>query len=192
MTRKTVQLIEDTKTIKLLADPLRREIIREITNHPQTQSQLARKLRLSSSSTMYHLKKLREAGLIKVGRSEIGAYGIVEKYYESTSILFIEDHKKVSPKLQKYFLHTHVERLRGMLAVLQLFAEKKGESIQITPYELQDMAQEIANLLPRIAEKYEQTQMEANREALIIKIYSEALKFLVSKNKWKDAFPDML
>ena len=193
MARKAVQVIDDPKTIKLLADPLRREIIREITNQPQTQSQLARKLELSPSSTMHHLKKLREAGLIKVGRSEVGAYGILEKYYEPTANLFIEDYKKASPKLQKYFLHTHVERLRGMLAVLQLVVEKKEKSVQITPYELRDIAQEIANLLPEVAKKYEQTQMtDANREALIIKIYSEALKSLISKSKWKDIFPDIL
>ena len=192
MARKAVQLIDDPKTIRLLADPLRREIIREITNQPQTQSQLARKMELSPSSTMHHLKKLREAGLIKIGRSEVGAYGIVEKYYEPTANLFIEDYKKASPKLQKYFLHTHVERLRGMLAVLQLFVEKKEKSLQISPYELRDMAQEIANLLPEVAKKYEQVQMDANREILQIKIYSEALKSIISKGKWKDLFPDIL
>jgi len=189
--RKAVQLIDDLKTIKLLADPLRREIIREITNQPQTQSQLARKLELSPSSTMHHLKKLREAGLIKIERSEVGAYGIVEKYYEPTANLFIEDYKKASPKLQKYFLHTHVERLRGMLAVLELLTEKKQKSIEITSYELRDMAQGIANLLPEIAKKYEQTQMDANREILQIKIYSEALKSLICKSKWKDLFPEI-
>jgi len=190
--RKAVQVIDDLKTLKLLADPLRREIIREITNQPQTQNQLARKLQLSPSSTMHHLKKLREAGLIKIGRSEVGVYGIVEKYYEPTADLFIEDYKEASPKLQKYFVHTHVERLRGMLAVLQLFVEKKGKSIQISPYELRDMAQEIANLLPEIAKKYEHMQMDTNREILQIKIYSEALRSIISKGKWKDFFPDIL
>lgn len=192
MARKAVQVIDDLKTIKLLADPLRREIIREITNKSQTQSQLARKLELSPSSTMYHLKRLREAGLIKVGRSEVGAYGIVEKFYEPTADLFIENYKKASPKLQKYFLHTHVERLRGMLAVLQLLAEKKGKTIQITPYELRDMAQELASLLPDVAKKHEQVQIEANREIVQIKIYSEALESLISKGKWEDFFPEIM
>lgn len=191
MARKAVQLIEDPKTIKLLADPLRREIIREITNQPQTQSQLARKLELSPSSTMHHLKKLREAGLIRIGRSEVGAYGILEKHYEPTANLFIEDYKKALPKLQKYFLHTHMERLRGMLAVLQLVAEKQEKSIQISPYELQDMAEEIANLLPEIARRYEETQIGENRETLIIRIYAESLKSIF-KGRWKDFFPDIL
>lgn len=192
MARKAVQVIDDLKTIKLLADPLRREIIREITNQPQTQNQLARKLELSPSSTMHHLKKLREAGLIKIGRTKVGAYGIMEKYYEPTASLFIEDYKKASPKLQKYFLHTHVERLRGMLAVLELLIEKKEKAIQITPYELRDMAQEIANLLPEIAKKYERAQIDANREIVQIKIYGEALKSIISKGKWKDFFPEIL
>jgi len=190
--RKAVQVIDDLKTIKLLADPLRREIIREITNKPQTQSQLARKLELSPSSTMHHLKRLREAGLIKVGRSEVGAYGIVEKFYEPTANLFIEDYKKTSSKVQKYLIHTHVERLRGMLAVLQLLAEKKGKSIQTSAEEIRGMAQEIADLLPEIAKKYEEEQVNENKEILIIKIYSEALKSLISKGAWKDFFPEVL
>ncbi len=191
MTRKAVQVIDDVRTIKLLADPLRREIIREITNQPQTQSQLARKLEFTPSSTMHHLRRLREAGLIKIGRSEVGTYGILEKYYEPTANLFIENYKKTSAKLQKYFLHTHVERLRGMLATLQLLAEKEGKSVEINPEELYAMALEIANVLPEIARRFEQTEIDKNREVLIIKIYAEALNS-ISNSKWKNLCADIL
>ncbi len=186
MARKAVQLIDDPKTIKLLADPLRREIIREITNQPQTQSQLARKLKLSPSSTMHHLKKLREAGLIIIGRSEVGEYGIVEKYYEPTANLFLEDFEKTPLKLQKYFLHTNIERLRGMLSMLQILAEKKNKEIEITREEIKDMAQEIANRLPEVAKKYENTQTDATRETLNIRIYSEALKSIIKDSQWEE------
>jgi DNA-binding transcriptional ArsR family regulator len=191
MARKAVQIIDDSRTIKLLADPLRREIIREIANQPQTQSQLARKLELTQSSTMHHLKKLREAGLIKIGHSKVGIYGILEKYYEPTANLFIENYKKTSAKLQKYFLHTHVERLRGMLATLQLIAEKKGKSVEIKPEDLYGMALEIANILPEIARKFEHAEIDKNREMLIVKIYAEALNS-ISKGKWKNVYADIL
>jgi ArsR family transcriptional regulator len=191
LARKPVQVIDDLRTIKLLADPLRREIIREIANQPQTQSKLARKLELTPSSTSHHLKRLREAGLIKIGRSKVGKYGILEKYYEPTANLFIENYKKTSAKLQKYFLHTHVERLRGMLATLQILAEKKGKSIEIKPADIYSMAQEIANVLPEIARKFELTDVNENRETLIVKIYAEALKS-ISKGKWKDLYADIL
>ena len=191
MTRKTVQVIDDLRTIKLLADPLRREIIREITNQPQTQSQLARKLELTPSSTMYHLKKLREAGLIKIGHSKVGTHGILEKYYEPTANLFIENYKKTSAKLQKYFLHTHLERLRGMLATLQLITEKNGRSVKIKPEELYGMALEIANILPKIAKKFEHAEINGNRENLIVKIYAEALRS-ISDGKSKDIFAEIL
>ncbi|MDG6221917.1 MAG: helix-turn-helix transcriptional regulator [Candidatus Bathyarchaeota archaeon] len=191
MERKAVQVIEDLKTIKILADPLRREIIRETANQPQTQSQLAKKLELTPSSTMYHLKKLRESGLMEIEHSEVGTYGILEKYYEPTANLFIENYKKTSLKLQKYFLHTHVERLRGMLATLQLIAEKKGKSVEIKPEDLYGMAQDIANVLPEIGKKFEHKETDENRESLIVKIYAEALN-TISNGKWRDLCTDIL
>lgn len=186
MSRKAVQLVDDPKKIKLLADPLRREIIREITNQSQTQSQLARKLELSPSSIMHHLKKLREAGLIKVARTKVGSYGILEKYYEPTADLFIENYKKAPLALQKYFLHTNMERLRGMLSMLQILAEKRNRDIEITREELKDMAQEIANRLPVVAKKYENAQTDATRETLNIRIYSEALKSVIKDSQWQE------
>ena len=188
MAKKVVQVIEDPKTINLLADPLRREIIREITNQPQTQSQLARKLELSPSSTMHHLKKIREAGLIKIGRSEVGAYGIVEKYYEPTANLFIEDFDKTPPHLQKYFLQFHIERLRGMLSVFRLIGKKRGEPIKVTSDELKELAQEIARQMAKVGKRYEKTRPTMNRETLLITIYSEALKEVMTQSKWKDFF----
>jgi len=192
MTRTAVQVIKDPKKIKLLADPVRREIIRQIAAQPQTQSQLADKLELRPSSTSHHLKALRKAGLIKIEHSEVGKHGILEKYYEPTSNLFIEDYKKAPAGLQRYFVHTNIERLRGMLSMLQILAEKRNKSIEITREELKDMAQEIANRLPEVAKKYENTQTDATRETLNIRIYSEALKSVMREDKWRKIFANVV
>lgn len=185
MTRTAVQIVTEPKKIKLLADPVRREIIRQTAAQPQTQNQLADKLELRPSSISHHLRVLRKVGFIKIEHSEVGTHGILEKYYEPTSNLFIEDYKKAPPGLQKYFVHTNIERLRGMLSILQILAEKRNKKIEITKEELNDMAQEIANRLSVIAKKYENTQTDATRETLNIRIYSEALKSLIKEDRWK-------
>jgi DNA-binding transcriptional ArsR family regulator len=192
MARTAVQVIRDPEKIKLLADPVRREIIRQIAAQPQTQSQLADKLELRPSSTSHHLRVLRKAGLIKIEHSEVGKHGILEKYYEPTSNLFIEDYKKASAGLQKYFVHTNIERLRGMLSMLQILAEKRNKSIEITREELKDMAQEIANRLPEVAKEYENVQTDATRETLNIRIYSEALKSVMKEDKWQKIFGNVV
>ena len=84
-----------------------------------------------------------------------------------------------------------MERLRGMLATLQLIAEKKGKSVEIKPEDLYSMAQEIANILPEIARKFEHAEIDGNRETLIIKIYAETLN-TISNGKWKDLCADVL
>jgi DNA-binding transcriptional ArsR family regulator len=191
MPRTAVQIVTDPKKIKILADPVRREIIRQTVTQPQTQNQLADKLELRPSSISHHLKMLREAEFIKIGRSEVGSHGILEKYYEPTSNLFIEDYKNAPARLQKYFVHTNIERLRGMLSMLQILAEKRNKTIEITREELKDMAQEIANRLSVIAKKYEKTRIDATRETLIIKIYSEALLSIMKDGRWKKFFTDI-
>jgi len=165
---------------------VRREIIRQIATQPQTQNQLADKLELRSSTISHHLKVLREAGFIKIEHSEVGTHGILEKYYEPTSNLFIEDFERTPPELQKYFLQFHIERLRGMLSVSQLIG--KTQTIEVTSSQLQELAQEIARHMAIVGERYKKTGAEMNRETLLITIYSEALKEVMTTSKWKDFF----
>ncbi|MDH5460391.1 MAG: helix-turn-helix domain-containing protein [Candidatus Bathyarchaeota archaeon] len=192
MTRTAVQIVDNPRKVRLLADPVRREIIRQLTPRPQTQNQLARELELRPSSISHHLKLLREAGFIKIGYSEVGPHGILQKFYEPTSNLFIEDFKEAPRRLQKYFVHTNIERLRGALSIVQMLAEKKNRKIEITTEELRDMAQEIANRLPIIAKKYEKTKTNSSTETINIRIYSETLKSLMTDRKWGKVFQNMI
>ncbi|MFQ6064836.1 MAG: ArsR/SmtB family transcription factor [Candidatus Bathyarchaeia archaeon] len=192
MTRSAVQIVHDPKKIKLLADPVRREIIRQISTQPQTQNQLAERLGLQPSSISYHLKVLRDAKLVRIEHSEVGSHGILEKYYEPTSNLFVEDYEKGPAGLEKYFMHTNIERLRGVLSLLQILAEKRDKEIEITKEELKDMAQAIANRLPTIARRYEKTPRSTTEESLNIKIYSETLKSVMKESRWKKIFADIL
>ena len=189
--RKVIRVIHETKIIKVLADPVRREILRQLRHEPQTQTQLARKLNLTKPSMKHHLQLLHKTRLIRIARTKAESHGILQKYYEPTSSLFIEDFEATPPHLQKYFLQFHLERLRGMLSVFQLIGKTRGEPIKITSDELKELAQEIARQMSKVGKRYETTEATINRETLLITIYSEALKEIMTEDKWKDFFANI-
>jgi len=189
--RKVVMVIHEPKIIKVLADPVRREILRQLRHEPQTQTQLARKLNLTKPSMNHHLRLLHKTRLIRIARTKVESHGIRQKYYEPTSSLFIEDFETTPPHLQKYFLQFHIERLRGMLSVFQLIGKKRGEPIKVTSEELKELAQEIARQMSKVGQRYETTEATINRETLLITIYSEALKEIMTEDKWKDFFANI-
>jgi DNA-binding transcriptional ArsR family regulator len=184
--RKIVRVIYEPKIIKVLADPVRREILRQLRDKPQTQTQLAGKLNLTKPSMRHHLQLLRKARLIRIARTKVESHGILQKYYEPTSNLVIEDFEKTPPHLQKYFLQFHIERLRGMLSVFQLIGKKRGEPVKVTSDELKELAEEIATQMAKVGKRYEKTGATMNRETLLITIYSEALKEVMTGSRWKD------
>jgi len=186
--RKVVRVIYEPKIIKVLADPVRREILRQLRHEPQTQTQLAYKLSLTKPTMKHHLQLLRKTRLIRVARTKAESHGILQKYYEPTSNLFIEDFDKTPPYLQKYFLQFHIERLRGMLSVLQLIGKQRRDPFQVSSDELKELAEDIARQMARVGKRYENTGATMNRETLLITIYSEALKEIVTEDKWKDFF----
>jgi len=188
MARKAVKIVRDPEIIKVLADPVRREMLRLIAAQPQTETELAKKLNLSKPSTGYHLQILLKVGLIKIASTRIGSYGILEKYYESTSTLFLEDFDEIPPELQRYFIHGHIERLRGMLSAFQIMGRIQEQAVEISPDELKELAQEIARRMISIGQKYEQVETEIGRENLLIKIYSETLRSIMAESKWQKFF----
>ena len=189
--RKVVRVVRQPKIIKVMADPVRREILRQLRHDPQTQTQLARKLNLTKPSMKHHLQLLRKARLIRIARTKTESHGILQKFYEPTANLFIEDFEKTPPHLQKYFLQFHIERLRGMLSVFQLIGKKRGEPIKVTSDELKELAQEIARQMAKVGERYEKTGATMNRETLLITIYSETLNEVMTEGKWKGFFTNI-
>ena len=189
--RKVVRIVFQPKTIKMLADPVRREILRQLRHEPQTQTQLSRKLNITKPSMNYHLQLLRKARLVRIARTKVESHGILQRFYEPTSSLFIEDFDKTPPHLQKYFLQFHIERLRGMLSVFQLVGKKRGIAINVTSDELKELAQEIARQMVKVGKRYEKTGATVNRETLLITIYSETLNEVMTEEKWKGFFTNI-
>ncbi|MBC8504941.1 MAG: helix-turn-helix transcriptional regulator [Anaerolineales bacterium] len=77
--------IEDLETIKVIADPLRGQIVEMLVSEPNTINQIATKLGLAPSKLYYHVNLLEKVGLIKVvDTTQRG--NIVEKHYWVTAL----------------------------------------------------------------------------------------------------------
>ncbi len=188
MHRKAVKIIRDPEVIKILSDQVRREILRFLAAKPRTETQLAEKLNLSKPSVGHHLQILLKAGLITVAKVKVGSHGIVEKYYEPTHTLFLEDVDSIPPNLRRYFIHRYIERLRGMLSAFQVINGMHEQVCIITPEKLEELAEEIARRTINIGEKYSEIETKIGRESLFIKICSETLRSIMRESQWKNFF----
>jgi DNA-binding transcriptional ArsR family regulator len=80
-------LIQDRETLKVMADPLRSQILEILLNTPGTIRQVAGKLGLSPSNLYYHFNLLEKHGLIKVVETRQVA-NLVEKHYQAVATDF--------------------------------------------------------------------------------------------------------
>lgn len=74
--------IADIELVKILMDPRRREIFDLIKNESKTVTQIAEILGEKPSRLYYHVKKLEEAGLVKLVETKLQG-NLVEKYYQA-------------------------------------------------------------------------------------------------------------
>ena len=75
-----VMMVHDLETLKILADPLRNQILEVLAPEKLTINQMAEKLGLSPSKLYYHINLLEKYGLIREVDSIVKA-NIIEKVY---------------------------------------------------------------------------------------------------------------
>lgn len=80
VSRKHLFLVSDMETLRILTDPLRMQIFQVLSPEPQTVSQVAEQLGLSSSRLYYHFNLLEEHGLINVVQTRM-VNNMIEKLY---------------------------------------------------------------------------------------------------------------
>ena len=200
MPRQAVKVVRSPKAIRLLMDPARREILRQLTLKPQTATQLSEKMHLTKSTIGHHIAALRKSKFIKTKMAKPGSHGILERYYEPTAILFIEDYKKVPKDLRKDFLNLHIERLRGVFSALQIVGwplkpfGKPDKEVDITSdFDLMhELAKEIAKQMTELGKKYAGSETDMDGETFFIKIYSEALREVLGKDLWRNLFEKVI
>jgi DNA-binding transcriptional ArsR family regulator len=181
---QAVKVVRDPETIRLLADEVRRQLLRHLSKRPMTQTELAEVTHLSEPSVSHHLHILLKAGLVVVQRVEQGSRGAVKKYYEPTALLFIEDWGCTPADQRRYFIHTHLERLRGMLSVFIL----RNRGFVFSTDELEELAEDVAERVSLVAKRYEGKEFTGDRERLMIGIYSETLEEIMKEPRWREFF----
>jgi DNA-binding Lrp family transcriptional regulator len=77
-------MVKDLETLKILADPLRNQILEILAPEKQTVNQIAEKLGLAPSKLYYHINLLEKYGLIQEVDSIVKA-NIIEKVYWITA-----------------------------------------------------------------------------------------------------------
>jgi len=204
MARRAVKVVHSPRAIRILIDPARREILRQLTLRPQTATQLAEKMHLTKSTVGHHIAALRKFRFIKTKMAKPGSHGILEKYYEPTAVLFVEDYDRVPEELRKDFLNIHIERLRGVFSAFQIFREpfdilrlfSKPEEQEIEASEgfdlMYELAKEVAKQMTITGKKYEGSETEMDGETFYIKLYSETLRAVMSKDLWRNVFEKII
>jgi len=87
MTDQLPYIIQDRETLKVLADPLRSQILEVLIEAPQTIKQVAGKLGLAVSKLYYHFSLLEKHGLISVAETRLVS-NLVEKSYQAVANSF--------------------------------------------------------------------------------------------------------
>ena len=85
--RSDVHIITKPEIAKLFADETRRKILRILSHHELSATDLAKRLEKNHSSIVHHLNMLLEAELIEVTRSE-QVRNMIQPYYRSISSEF--------------------------------------------------------------------------------------------------------
>ncbi len=183
MPKKPFRVVSDPEIAKLLVDSAKRHILRYLAEKQLTQKMLAELLGMADPSVYYHLKELRQAGLIRVARTVPEGHGILQKFYEANAMYFIADYTKMPLELRRYFIAVNLERLRGVFSILNAL---RGTSISLSTQEMERLAERVAVVLVEVAKKEASSSYSKShpvgREALIMNLYGEALRRVIGEN----------
>jgi DNA-binding transcriptional ArsR family regulator len=156
---------------------MRREIVRLLGDGGKTENDLAGILGLSDPSVGHHLKILREFGLVRMTRQEVGEHGIVEKFYEANARIYFVDSKKMPLEIERYFMPISLERARGIIAVAEVML---NDSQEFSAAEVEEFARALASAVVQLAPKFSKP-WKGGREELVGRVYKEALAQLLRK-----------
>lgn len=102
-----VRVIADLNVLKVVADPLRLQLLEILRKDAQSVKQIAQTLKYPAKKLYYHVNLLEEHGLIRVVDTQIVS-GIIEKYYQATAQRLTVDHGLLSPSEEPTDSHTAI------------------------------------------------------------------------------------
>ena len=185
--RKAVFIVEDPQIIRLLSSFIKSEIVRLLSKNAMTETQLSKVLELTKAAVGYHLRPLKNAGLIKIDRYVTEEHGI-SKYYSAVASMFVVDPESMPDDVKRYFLETQMMRLEGMLSAFKLYDKIE----EVSPENLEELAEAMLAQLKIVAQKHATEKNKVTEaESLRIGIFAEALNNLVKEERFHSIFQKM-
>ena len=184
--RKAIYIVDNPHTISLLADFTRAEILRLLSKYPMTETQLSQQLGFTRAAVGYHLHLLMDAGLISINKVEAEKHGILQKFYTPIAAFLIIDPAHIPQDVQRYFIRTQIEHLRGMFSVFQLYHHVS----EVSSRTLEKLALAMLKELKIVGQKHMKDMARGDAESLRVKIYAEALANLTKKKEWHSLFQE--
>jgi len=151
-----------------------------------TETQLSQQLGLTRAAVGYHLHLLMDAGLINIDKVEAEKHGILQKFYVPIADLFIVDPARIPEDVQRYFMRTQIEHLRGMFSVFQLYHHIS----EVSSGTLEKLALAMLKQLKIVGQKHLKDAVPGDAESLRVKIYAEALANLTKQEEWHNLFQE--
>jgi DNA-binding transcriptional ArsR family regulator len=103
-------LIQDLETLKVIADPLRSQILELLIHEALNVRQVAEKLGLSPSKLYYHVNLLEKHGLVEVVDTRVVA-NMIEKIYRATA-----PDVDIDPALLSFMTDSGKENINSLIA----------------------------------------------------------------------------
>ena len=186
-----VSIIENPAFASMLSDPIKIAILDLINKQEMTISEISRKLKTNKAKISYHMKLLREAGIVFVSREE-EKKGMHFKYFRTVHKVLIPDIRTEIKEEKKVALRSPIKTfidgyLAGYLEGVGLFQDPKTqEFFKSCMDRLFDLVfEEILTIITSFS-----SEKAENRDADDIRsvIYAEAVKKVLER----DEFTSML
>lgn len=128
-------VIDNLETLKVIADPLRWQILELLVLQPMTVKELGEKLGLAPSKLYYHISQLDEHGLVSIAETRIVS-GIIEKRYQATAQAI-----DIDPELLSFSTDTGRDNIHAvLLATIDATREDMIRSLQARAFEIEQGA----------------------------------------------------
>jgi len=156
-------VIDNLETLKVIADPLRWQILELLVLNAMTVKELGEKLGLAPSKLYYHISQLEEHGLVSIAETRIVS-GIIEKRYQATAEAI-----DIDPALLSFSTDAGRDNIHTvLLATIDATREDLLRSLQARAFELeQGAAQQPRHVLVnRALSRIPEEQAEAFKHRL--------------------------
>ncbi|MEO9363334.1 MAG: helix-turn-helix domain-containing protein [Nitrososphaera sp.] len=173
---KAVYVVRDPQVARVLVDPMRRAILSFLREKPMTQSQLADELGLSDASLNYHMKILKENGLVTLTKKVAEEHGIIQKFFSPAACLFVYDIDVLPKDIARYFYPQSLERARSVISMHDLGIDAHDS------HSVDAISDNLSRLLVSTAKAYEKKKVPYGSDETIHEIYGKAIAALGGKS----------